>query len=487
MSAQPAYHDDRIEHLRVPPHSIEAEQSVIGGLLLAGERAWDSVADVLDRSDFYRRDHQLIFGAIHALATATPRKPVDTTTVEDWIRSQGLVDQIGNGAYLVELACNTPSAANIRAYAQIVRDKARMRKLIEVGTGIVNAGFKPDGRDADELIGFAQTQVGALLADEPCELESVAPVMARVWERLEARSRAEPGAMGLSTGLKELDSIIGGLRPGCLYILAARPKCGKTTLAVNVAEHVALRESRPVAVFSFEMQPEELGDRMLASTGNIDGAHIRSGELDDIDWVNASEAIRKLRAAEIFVSKPRVARVEHVVAQARRRHAIKPLGLVIIDYLQLMQTMGDNRAQALGDVTRMLKLTAEELGVPVLLLSQLSRDLEKRPDKRPIPSDLRDSGAIEQDADAVIFIYRDEIYDRASRYKGTAEIIVALQRNGPPGDFRALYLPERFKFSDLPEYWQPAPIPESEKAEKSRGFRKSKKAVPARDVTGDEA
>ncbi|PTN55845.1 replicative DNA helicase [Stenotrophomonas panacihumi] len=440
---------------RVPPHSVDAEQAVLGGLMLRAQTWWQ-VADLLAEGDFYRRDHRLIWRAISELAGM--EREFDTVTLGDWFQSRGLLEQVGDGAYLIELSSTTPSAANIRGYAEIVADKARLRRLIEAGTEMVNDGFQPDGRSSIELVGMAQSRIGGLLDNEPCDLEPVAPVMQRVFERLEERSRAGTVMHGQATSIEDLDRILGGLRPGGLYVMAARPKMGKTTLAQNIAEHCALVSKKAVAFFSFEMQPEELGDRMLSSIGNIDGGRIRSGDLDEVDWAAVTSAMKRLRGAEIFVSRPRNARVEHVIAQVRRQHARKPLGLVVIDYLQLMTVVGDNRAQGIGDITRALKLMAGELGVPVLLLSQLNRELEKRTDKRPIVSDLRDSGSIEQDADAVIFIYRDEVYNRDSRYAGTAELIVAIQRNGPPGDCRVLYMPERFKFQDLPEYWQPAPI-----------------------------
>jgi len=470
--------------LRIPPHSVDAEQSVLGGLLLTEGRAMVEVADVLTEEDFYRRDHRAIWGAIVTLDAA--RRPVDAVTVGDWLEARGMAELVGGGAYLIELATTTPSAANIRAYAEIVRDKSQLRRLIEVGTAMVNDGFDAGGRSATELVGNAQSRIGGLLESEPCELEAVAPVMQRVWDRLEQRSQAEAGGVhGLRTGIDELDELLGGLKPGGLYIVAARPKQGKTTLAQNIAEHCALQQGKPAAVFSFEMQPEELGDRMLASIGGVNANRIRSGELDEVDWANVSRAMKRLRGAPIYVSRPRNARVEHVVAQTKRQHSREPLGLVVIDYLQLMTVVGDNRAQGIGDITRALKLMAGEIGVPVLLLSQLNRELEKRPDKHPIVSDLRDSGAIEQDADAVVFIYRDEVYDRASRYKGTAELIVAIQRNGPPGEVRVQYLPEQFKFSNLPEYWQPEALPPAEDKPARRGFRKVKSSAKDAAAGGD--
>jgi replicative DNA helicase len=471
--------DSRIEHLRVPPHSIEAEQSVLGALMLSqspehSKRVWSDVAELLTAESFYRRDHALIWEAIANLQKR--ERPTDAVTVGEWFEANRLAEHVAGGAYLIELASTTPSAANIRAYAEIVADKHQLRQLIQAGTEMVNAGFNPDGRDTVEIIGQAQSRVGSLLDHQPCDLEPIAPVMQRVFERVTERYHRGGGVHGLTTGLDDLDQLINGLKPGGLYLLAARPKMGKTTLAQNIAEFIALEHKKPVAVFSFEMQAEELGDRMLSSQGDIDADRVRRGDLDDADWANVTAVMRRLRAAQIFVSRPRVARVEHVVAQARRQHARTPLGLIVIDYLQLMQTSGDNRAQGIGDITRALKLLAGEIGVPVLLLSQLNRDLEKRVgDKRPIPADLRDSGAIEQDADAVMFIYRDEVYDRNSRWKGTAEIIVALQRNGPPGEVRVRYRPDRFRFENLPDGWEPEPLPPKEEqgTSKPRGFGKS--------------
>lgn len=474
----------RHDSLRIPPQSVEAEQSVLGGLMLA-PRAWFEVCDVLTQADFYRRDHQLIWRAIseqHA-----QQRPVDALLLGEWFESQGLGELVDGGAYLVELAGTTPSAANIRAYADIVAEKARLRRLIEVGTALVTDGFAPDGQSSLDLIGTAQSRIAGLLDNEPCELEAVSPVMVRVFDRLVQRADHTQNIHGIGTSLSELDDLIGGLNPGRLYLLAARPKMGKTTLAQNIAEHIALEAKKAVAVFSFEMQPEELGDRMLASIGDVEADRIRRGELDDVDWSNVTRAMQRLRAAPIYVSRPRNARVEHVVAQTRRQHARSPLGLVVIDYLQLMQTTGDNRAQGIGDITRALKLMAGELNVPVLLLSQLNRDLEKRPDKRPTPADLRDSGAIEQDADAVIFIYRDEYYHRDSRDAGTAEIIVALQRNGPPGMVRALYRADRFRFENLPADWQPAPLPEKSDKPRRRGFKSAQAGNAGADAAAGDA
>src|SRR5690606_12052852 len=424
--------DERIEHLRVPPQSVEAEQAVLGGLMLVS-KAWDDVADLLTETSCYRRDHQLIWRALKHLHDQ--RHPMDAVTVGEFFDRHGLSAQVAGGAYLVELASTTPSAANIRAYAEIVADKARLRDLIEVGTQMVNDGFKPDGRNSVEIIGTAQTKVSSLLASQPCDLEPLVPVMQRAFESVAELQSRGGGIAGLPCGYTELDDLLNGFSPG-LYILAARPKMGKTTLAQNIAEYVTLQGGKAVAVFSMEMTKEAMAKRMLSSIGDVDADRLRRGTLDDADWAMVSDAMRRLRGAQVFLSRPQNARVEHIIAQAKRLHARNPLGLIVVDYLQLIVAPGNNRAQDLGDVTRALVLMSHEIGVPVLLLSQLNRKLEDRPDKRPIPADLRDSGAIEQDADAVIFIYRDEWYHPDSRFKGTAEIIVALQRNGPPGMVR---------------------------------------------------
>jgi replicative DNA helicase len=450
MNALPDFY--REEGLRMLPQAIEAEQAVLGGLMLRPQ-AWMDVQDVLTAQQFYRRDHQLIWQAIEDVLKKG--READAVTIGEWFESRGKLELVGDGAYLIELSATTPSTANIRGYAEIVAETAKRRALIDAGQDLIDSAYNPEGRTALDLIGSAQTRIGGLLDSEPCDLESVAPVMERVFHRLGERATNGGGISGLTTGDHDLDELLGGLQPGGLYVLAARPKMGKTTKAINIAEHVALRLAKPVAVFTFEMQPEELGDRMLANQAGINGTRIRTGKLDDVDWANASEATRRLSQAPIFVSRPKRARVEHVCAQIRRMHARNPLGLVVIDYLQLMHVNGDNRAAGIGDITMALKLTASELGLPILLLSQLNRKLEERTDKRPIVADLRDSGSIEQDADAVIFIYRDEIYNPGSRWEGTAELIVAIQRNGAPGMVRQLYQPEYFRFSPLPEYWQP--------------------------------
>lgn len=464
----------REDGARMLPQAIEAEQAVLGGLMLRPQ-AWMDVQDVLTAQQFYRRDHQLIWQAIEDVLKKG--READAVTIGEWFESRGKLDMVGDGGYLIQLSATTPSAANIRGYAEIVAETAKRRALIDAGQELVDAAFSPDGRSALDLIGSAQSRIGGLLDSEPCDLEPVAPVMARVYDQLSSASNTGGGITGLSTSIADLDGLLDGLQPGRLYVLAARPKMGKTTLAQNIAEYVALVARRPVAFFSFEMTPEELGKRMLANKACISGNKLRAGSLDEIDWQNVTQWTRKIGDAPLRISRPRVAKVQHVCAQVRRMKAQDPgLALVVIDYLQLMHVDGDNRAAGIGDITRALKLLAAELQVAVLLLSQLNRDVEKRTgDKRPIVADLRDSGSIEQDADAVIFIYRDEIYHKDSRWEGTAELIVAIQRDGAPGMARASYEPGYFRFSNLPEWWEPKQTSASAPAagsgpRKPRGF-----------------
>jgi len=471
------------QQLRLPPQSIEAEQSVLGGVMLLN-RATREVDDLLTERSFYRRDHQLIWRAICELSGKG--QPIDAVTLGDWFESQGQLDQVGDGAYLIELSCTVPSAANIRAYAEIVAEKAKMRALIDTGHELIDAAYSPEGRSALDLVGQAQSRIGGLLDNEPCDLEPVAPVMARVFEQLSNASTKNDAITGLSTSLEDLDELLDGLLGGRLYVLAARPKMGKTTLAQNIAEQVALRAKRSVAFFSFEMKPEELGKRMLANLAGVSGGKLRSGKLDSADWQNVTQWTRKIGEANLRISRPRIAKVQHVCAQVRRMKAQDPnLSLVVIDYLQLMHVSGDNRAAGIGDITRALKLLGSELDVAVLLLSQLNRDVEKRTgDKRPIVADLRDSGSIEQDADAVIFIYRDEIYHPGSRWEGTAELIVAIQRDGAPGMARVAYAPEYFRFSNLPEWWEPKQS--NATAAVGDGLPKPRRGLAAALYRGDE-
>lgn len=444
--------EQRIDALRVPPQSIEAEQAVLGGLML-DPNAFDRVADLLGERDFYRRDHQLIFRAIRELAEKG--RPFDAVTLGEWFDSQGLAEQVAGGGYLVQLASSTPSAANIRAYAEIVRDKAVMRELIEVGTQIVNDGFQPEGRDSAELLAKAEQDVFAIAESRARGRQDFTPVrqaLRDAFEVLQTRAEAGGGVTGLPTGYVEFDQMTAGLQPTDLIILAARPSMGKTTFALNIAEYAALKSRKAVAVFSMEMSAGQLALRLISSVGRINAARLRTGELEDEDWSRVNSAIALMRDARVFIDDTPALSPEVLRAKARRLKREHDLGLIVIDYLQLMQVPGnsENRATEISEISRSLKALAKELNVPVIALSQLNRSLETRTDKRPVMADLRESGAIEQDADMIVFIYRDEYYNKEnSPDKGLAEIIIGKQRNGPTGSFKLKFFGEYTRFDNL--------------------------------------
>ncbi|MEZ0470188.1 replicative DNA helicase [Luteimonas salinilitoris] len=458
MSARPRFgpeprsSDSRIEQLRVPPQSVEAEQAVLGGLMLSPE-AFDRIADMLVDNDFYRRDHQLIYRAIRELAEKN--KPYDAVTLGEWFESQGLAGEVAGGAYLVELASTTASAANIKAYAEIVRDKAVLRQLIDVGTDIVNDGFQPEGRDSQELLASAEQAVFAIAeagARGRTDFTPVNRAMAEAFDVLQTRYANGGGITGLPTGYDEFDQMTAGLQPTDLLILAARPAMGKTTFALNIAEYAALKTKKAVAVFSMEMSASQLALRLISSNGRINATRLRTGQLEDEDWSRVTSAIRMIKDTRIFIDDTPALSPEVLRAKARRLKREHDLGLIVIDYLQLMAVPGnsENRATEISEISRSLKGLAKELNVPVMALSQLNRSLESRTDKRPVMADLRESGAIEQDADVIIFIYRDEYYNKeSSPDKGLAEIIIGKQRNGPTGSFKLKFFGEYTRFDNL--------------------------------------
>jgi replicative DNA helicase len=455
MSARPGFrydqHDARIEQLRVPPHSIEAEQAVLGGLMLAPE-AYDRINDKLNDVDFYRRDHQLIYRAISELAEKS--RPYDAVTLGEWFESQGLAEQVADGAYLVELASTTPSAANIVAYAEIVRDKAVMRQLIEVGTAIINDGFQPDGRDSAELLAKAEQDVFAIAeagARGRTDFTAVNTALKEAFEVLQNRFENGGSITGLPTGYHEFDEMTAGLQPTDLLILAARPAMGKTTLALNIAEYAAIKSKKAVAVFSMEMSASQLALRLISSNGRVNATRLRTGQLEDEDWSRVTSAIRMLKETKIFIDDTPALSPDVLRSKARRLKREHDLGLIVIDYLQLMAVPGnsENRATEISEISRSLKGLAKELNVPVIALSQLNRSLETRTDKRPVMADLRESGAIEQDADVIIFIYRDEYYHKDSADKGLAEVIIGKQRNGPTGSLKLKFFGEYTRFDNL--------------------------------------
>ncbi|MBK8286957.1 MAG: replicative DNA helicase [Ahniella sp.] len=439
-----------IESLRVPPNAIEAEQAVLGGLMLAPE-SWDKVADKLVEEDFYRHDHQLIFRAIGELQNKST--PADAVTLGEWFESQGIAELVGGSNYILELANNTPSAANIAAYAEIVREKAVLRQLIEAGTEIANDGFLPEGRSTQEILEGAEQKVFRIAeagARGRKGFTSMRFAVKDAFSQLQQRYENRGALTGVPTGFTDFDNITTGLQPSDLIILAARPSMGKTALALNMAEYCALKTKKAVAVFSMEMSASQLAFRLISSLGRINQQHLRTGDLADEEWPRVTSAITLLSESKIFIDDtPALSPIE-LRSRARRLKREHDLGLIVIDYLQLMSVPGnkENRATEISEISRSLKALAKELHVPVIALSQLNRSLEQRTDKRPVMADLRESGAIEQDADLILFIYRDEYYNKESPDKGLAEIIIGKHRNGPTGTIKLTFLGHYTKFEN---------------------------------------
>jgi len=440
----------RVDALRVPPHSIEAEQSVLGGLMLLQE-AWDKVAGRVYEGDFYRREHQLIFRAIGDLCMRA--QPCDAVTLGEWFERNGLSDGVGGAAYLVELANATPSAANIAAYADIVRDKSVLRQLIEAGTEIAGDGFNPEGRTTPEILENAEQRVFQIAQAGARGRNQYVPMLDAVKEAfklLQDRYANRGQITGLPTGFTDLDNLTAGMQDGDLVIVAGRPSMGKSAFAFNVAETVALRARKPVLVFSMEMSASQIAFRLISSLGRINQQHLRTGDLAEEDWPRVTQATTLLSDSKIFIDDtPALSPIE-LRSRARRMMREHGLGMIVVDYLQLMQVPGnkENRATEISEISRNLKALAKELKVPVIALSQLNRALEQRTDKRPVMSDLRESGAIEQDADLILFIYREEVYDKETANKGIAEIIIGKQRNGPIDTVKLTFLGQYTKFEN---------------------------------------
>lgn len=440
----------REERLVVPPHNVEAEQAVLGAIML-DPAALDRVADLLAAEDFYHRSHQLIYRAI--LALAEEGQPFDAVTLGERAESAGWSETIGGSSYLVELASTTPSAANVGAYARIVHEKATLRRVIDAGARISNLGLTPDGREAMEVvaemeqIAFSVAEAGRSAQMGVITLrESAREVFELVRQRYE-----NPGALsGVPCGYTDLDEMLSGLNASDLIVLAGRPSMGKTSLAMGMAEHVALPGNRTVAVYSMEMSHEQLTQRLISSVARVEASRLRTGALDDTDWSRIAVAMSKLSSRLLIDPTPALS-PEVLRAKVRRLKREHDLALVIVDYLQLMQAPGvtENRNAEISVISRSLKAMAKELNVPVVALSQLNRGVEGRADKRPVMSDLRESGAIEQDADVIMFIYRDEYYNQDSPDKGLAEVIIAKQRNGPTGTVKLKFFPQYCRFDNL--------------------------------------
>lgn len=457
ISYPDTYKDTATEALKVPPHSVEAEQSVLGGLML-DNGAWEKVAEILVEQDFYRHDHQLIFRAIAQLMEQS--QPVDVITLAEWHDKHGQLDQVGELAYLGTLARNTPSAANIAAYATIVRERSILRQLIKVGNSISNMAFVPEGRSKEEMLDLAERYVFEIAekgASRGGGFIQVKDVLGKVVDRIDALFEKDSPITGLSTGFIDFDQRTAGLQPADLIIVAGRPSMGKTTFAMNIAENVAIQSHQPVAVFSMEMPADSLAMRMLSSLGRINQQNLRTGKLKDDDWPRLTSAIALLNEAPLFIDDTPALSPTELRTRARRLKREHGLSLIVIDYLQLMQGNGkanENRATEISEISRSLKALAKELNVPVIALSQLNRSLEQRTDKRPVMSDLRESGAIEQDADLIVFIYRDEVYNEDSPEKGVAEIITGKQRNGPIGKDRLTFQGQYTRFDNFaPSYY----------------------------------
>jgi len=447
--------DRQVAQLRVPPHSIEAESSVLGGLLL-DNAAWDRVGDLLGEDDFYRYEHRLIYGAMVALINGS--KPADVITVHEQLQHTGKGEEIGGLAYLNALAQYVPSAGNIRRYAEIVRERAILRKLVKASDEIASNAFNPQGRPVALILDDSEQKIFNI-GEEGSRLkrgfQSMDMLAVDLLDRVQELADNPNDVTGVPTGFYDLDRMTSGLQSGDLVVLAARPSMGKTALAINIAEHVALNEGLPVAVFSMEMGASQLAVRIVGSIGRIDQGHLRTGKLTDQEWPRLTEAIEKLRNISLHIDETAGLTSSELRANARRlARQCGKLGLIVVDYLQLMSGSNggadENRATELGEISRGLKMLAKELGCPVIALSQLNRSVESRTDKRPMMSDLRESGAIEQDADIIMFIYRDEYYSKeACKEPGVAEIIIAKQRNGPTGTVKLAFLRQLTRFESL--------------------------------------
>ncbi|MDI9335082.1 MAG: replicative DNA helicase [Cytophagales bacterium] len=441
--------------LRIPPHSMEAESSVLGGLLLDNS-AWDRIGDAVHEDDFYRYEHRLIFGACSKLINAT--KPADVITVFEALQSLGKADEVGGINYLNALAQYVPSAANIRRYAEIVRERAILRKLISASDEIATSAFNTKGLAVEKILDDAEQKIfhiGEEGSRNKQGFQSMDTLVVALLDRVEEMSQNPNDITGVASGFIDLDRQTSGFQAGDLIILAARPSMGKTALAVNIAEHVALNEGLPVAIFSMEMGASQLAIRVVGSIGRIDQQRLRTGKLKDDEWPRLAEAVEKLRTVSLHIDESPGLTVSELRANARRlSRQCGKLGLIVVDYLQLMSvssSMNDeNRATAIGEISRGLKMLAKELQCPIIALSQLSRGVESRTDKRPMMSDLRESGAIEQDADVIMFIYRDDYYlKEASKEPGVAEVIISKQRNGPTGTTKLTFLKNLTRFESM--------------------------------------
>jgi replicative DNA helicase len=452
----------KTQQLKIPPHSVEAEQAVLGGLMLDNQ-TWDHVSELIVEGDFYRYDHRLIFRALAYLATAS--HPMDAITVMEQLKSINELENAGGEVYLFELAKNTPSAANIAAYANIVKERSVLCQLISISTKIADSAFNPEGKAVHELLDEAERRVFEIAEKgvNNSGPSGIKALLTQAVEKIDHLYHSDSAITGLATGFTDFDDMTSGLQPSDLVIVAARPSMGKTTFAMNLAENAAIKSRQPVLVFSMEMPGDALALRMMSSLGRINQHHLRTGNLQDDDWPRLTSSVSMLSEAPLFIDDTPGLSPSDMRSRARRlvrEHG--SLGLIVVDYLQLMHMPGfkENRTNEISEISRSLKSLARELSVPVVALSQLNRSLEQRSDKRPIMSDLRESGAIEQDADIITFIYRDEVYHEETPDKGLAEIIIAKQRNGPIGKVKLTFLGQYTKFENyLSNQYDPNSLP----------------------------
>ena len=447
--------DQQVAQLRVPPHSMESESSVLGGLLL-DNNAWERVGDLLSDGDFYRHEHKLIFEAIGKLINAS--KPADVITVYEHLQGMGKAEEVGGLMYLNQLAQYVPSASNIRRYAEIVRERAILRKLVTASDDIATNAFNPQGKTVERILDEAEQKIMAI-GEEGARnkqgFQSLDSLVVDLLDRVQEMADNPMDVTGVPTGFVDLDRMTSGLQAGDMVVLAARPSMGKTSFAVNIAEHVALNEGLPVAIFSMEMGAAQLAVRIVGSIGRVNQGNLRTGKLSDDEWPRLTEAIERLRTVSLHIDETPGLSPTELRANARRlARQCGKLGLIVVDYLQLMSGSGsaassDNRATELGEISRGLKMLAKELQCPVIALSQLNRSVEQRTDKRPMMSDLRESGAIEQDADIIMFIYRDDYYNKESKEPNIAEVIIGKQRNGPTGTVKLFFQKNQTRFENL--------------------------------------
>ena len=448
----PEFDEGDFAKLKLPPHSLEAEQSVLGGLMIASE-VWDSVADMVGEGDFFRPEHRRIFACMTHLVAQ--EQPIDVVTLAETLARNSELDKVGGTAYLAEIASNTPSVANIRAYAQAVRERAIFRSLISAANAIADTSFNPEGRSSDEVLDEAERRIMQIAEERPKSggLEPINPLLKQAVDKIDELFNNDEAITGLSTGFEKLDEMTSGLQKSDLVIVAARPSMGKTTFAMNLVENALLRYDQPILVFSMEMPANQLMMRMLSSVGKIDQTRVRSGKLEEEDWPKLSAAVSKLKDRPLYIDDTPALTPTEVRSRARkvlREHG--SIGMIMLDYLQLMQVAGrsgEGRTAEISEISRSLKGIAKEFDCPVVALSQLNRALEQRPNKRPVNSDLRESGAIEQDADVIMFIYRDEVYNEETQDKGVAEIIIGKQRNGPIGTARLGFIGKFTRFENL--------------------------------------